>query len=110
MAQHGLSSSLLSDAAGQQQIETDVLVVGGGPAGAWAAIAAAARGASVALVEKGFCGTSGATAPSNGEQRADPYRIAPQPTGMAAGDSVDLADQNSSRLGGLGCQHRRARR
>ncbi|MGQ3227185.1 MAG: FAD-dependent oxidoreductase, partial [Hydrogenophaga sp.] len=64
MAQRGLSSPLLSDAAGQQQIETDVLVIGGGPAGAWAAIAAAARGASVTLVEKGFCGTSGATAPS----------------------------------------------
>ncbi len=44
--------------------ETDVLVIGGGPAGTWAAIAAAARGASVILVDKGFCGTSGATAPS----------------------------------------------
>jgi len=43
---------------------TDVLVIGGGPAGAWAALAAAARGASVVLVDKGFFGTSGATAPS----------------------------------------------
>ncbi len=62
----------------------DVLVIGGGPAGCWAAIAAASaaaaeatrpatptasageagRGASVILVDKGFCGTSGATAPS----------------------------------------------
>jgi succinate dehydrogenase/fumarate reductase flavoprotein subunit len=64
MAQHGPSSSLVSGVAGQQQIDTDVLVIGGGPAGAWAAVAAAARGASVTLVEKGFCGTSGATAPS----------------------------------------------
>lgn len=64
MAQQGLSSTLLSGVAGQQQIDTDVLVIGGGPAGAWAAVAAAARGASVTLVEKGFCGTSGATAPS----------------------------------------------
>ncbi|QHE75814.1 FAD-dependent oxidoreductase [Hydrogenophaga sp. PBL-H3] len=64
MAQGGLSNSLLSGSAGQQQIDTDVLVIGGGPAGAWAAVAAAARGASVTLVEKGFCGTSGATAPS----------------------------------------------
>jgi succinate dehydrogenase/fumarate reductase flavoprotein subunit len=44
--------------------EVDVLVLGGGPAGTWAAIAAAARGASVLLADKGFCGTSGATAPS----------------------------------------------
>jgi succinate dehydrogenase/fumarate reductase flavoprotein subunit len=42
--------------------EVDVLVIGGGPAGAWAAIAAATKGAKVALVDKGCCGTSGATA------------------------------------------------
>jgi succinate dehydrogenase/fumarate reductase flavoprotein subunit len=44
---------------------TDVLVIGGGPAGAWAAIAAAQAGARVMLVDKGYLGTSGATAPSN---------------------------------------------
>ena len=44
---------------------TDVLVVGGGPAGAWAAIAAAHAGVRVILVDKGYLGTSGATAPSN---------------------------------------------
>ena len=43
---------------------TDVLIIGGGPAGTWAAIAAASQGASVRLYDKGFCGTSGATAPS----------------------------------------------
>jgi succinate dehydrogenase/fumarate reductase flavoprotein subunit len=42
--------------------DADVLVIGGGPAGAWAAIAAAANGAAVVLVDKGCCGTSGATA------------------------------------------------
>ncbi|MEH7419369.1 FAD-binding protein [Neobacillus drentensis] len=47
-----------------QEIETDVLVIGGGPAGTWAAINAASKGASVILVDKGYCGTSGATAPS----------------------------------------------
>lgn len=44
--------------------DADVLVIGGGPAGTWAAVAAAARGARVVLADKGFCGTSGATAPS----------------------------------------------
>src|SRR5262245_21639793 len=46
-------------------VSTDVLVVGGGPAGAWAAVAAAEVGARVVLVDKGYLGTSGATAPSN---------------------------------------------
>lgn len=41
---------------------TDVLVVGGGPAATWAALKAAAAGASVVLADKGYCGTSGATA------------------------------------------------
>jgi succinate dehydrogenase/fumarate reductase flavoprotein subunit len=40
----------------------DVLVIGGGPAGCWAAIAAARDGASVVLVDKGYCGTTGAAA------------------------------------------------
>ncbi|MBH0781633.1 FAD-dependent oxidoreductase [Nocardia bovistercoris] len=42
--------------------ETDVLVIGGGPAGTWAALKAAAAGATVTLADKGFCGSSGATA------------------------------------------------
>lgn len=45
-------------------LETDALVLGGGPAGTWAALAAAAKGARVALADKGYCGSSGATAPS----------------------------------------------
>jgi succinate dehydrogenase/fumarate reductase flavoprotein subunit len=48
------------------ELATDVLVVGGGPSGAWAALAARASGAAeVVLVDKGYCGTSGATAPAN---------------------------------------------
>lgn len=43
-------------------LATDVLIVGGGMAGAWAAVAAAQAGASVILVDKGYCGTSGVTA------------------------------------------------
>ncbi|MBO9649331.1 MAG: FAD-binding protein [Variovorax sp.] len=54
----------LSGAAGSNQHTADVLVIGGGPAGTWAAVSAAAQGARVVLADKGFCGTSGATAPS----------------------------------------------
>lgn len=43
----------------------DVLVLGGGPAGAWAALSAAECGAKVILAEKGFVGTGGATAAGN---------------------------------------------
>ncbi|MFD9408753.1 FAD-dependent oxidoreductase [Streptomyces sp. NPDC059989] len=42
--------------------QADVLVVGGGPAATWAALKAAGAGASVVLADKGYCGTSGATA------------------------------------------------
>ncbi|MFI7358756.1 FAD-binding protein [Streptomyces avidinii] len=42
--------------------DTDVLVVGGGPAATWAALKAAEAGARVVLADKGYCGTSGATA------------------------------------------------
>ncbi|AGT11190.1 FAD-dependent oxidoreductase [Paracoccus aminophilus] len=40
-------------------LETDVLVIGGGPAGTWAALSARRAGARVILVDKGYCGTSG---------------------------------------------------
>lgn len=50
---------------GALDLSTDVLVVGGGPAGCWAAIAAAEAGANVILVDKGRVGTSGATAAAN---------------------------------------------
>jgi succinate dehydrogenase/fumarate reductase flavoprotein subunit len=43
-------------------LSADVLVVGGGPAGTWAAIKAAQAGADVVLADKGRCGSSGATA------------------------------------------------
>ncbi|OBC08918.1 pyridine nucleotide-disulfide oxidoreductase [Mycobacterium sp. 852013-50091_SCH5140682] len=43
-------------------VTTDVLVVGGGPAGTWAAIKAAQAGVGVVLVDKGYTGASGATA------------------------------------------------
>jgi len=43
-------------------LETDVLIIGGGMAAAWAAIAAAQAGVEVVLVDKGFVGSSGVTA------------------------------------------------
>lgn len=47
------------------QLTADVLVIGGGPAGAWAALAAAESGASVVVAEKGFTGTSGPLSSAN---------------------------------------------
>lgn len=44
------------------RLEADVLVIGGGLAGCWAAAGAVRAGASVILAEKGYCGTSGVTA------------------------------------------------
>ena len=52
----------VSAPAGSVEFDADVLVLGGGPAGTWAAVSAAERGARVVLADKGFCGTSGATA------------------------------------------------
>ncbi|PPJ24070.1 pyridine nucleotide-disulfide oxidoreductase [Nocardia nova] len=43
------------------ETSADVLVVGGGPAGAWAALTAATAGARVILVDKGRCGECGPT-------------------------------------------------
>jgi succinate dehydrogenase/fumarate reductase flavoprotein subunit len=47
----------------EQEIETDVLIIGGGIAGCWAAISAARKGVRVTLVEKGDTVRSGAGGP-----------------------------------------------
>jgi len=47
----------------EQVIDTDVLVIGGGIAGCWAAISAARQGLKVALVEKGDVVRSGSGGP-----------------------------------------------
>jgi len=54
----------IEERVGSREWRADVLIIGGGPAGTWAAISAAAKGASVVLADKGYCGASGATAPS----------------------------------------------
>jgi len=50
------------DPTDHTDLTADVLVIGGGLAGAWAALTAAQQGADVVLVDKGYCGTSGVTA------------------------------------------------
>ena len=47
----------------EQEVDTDVLVIGGGIAGCWAAISAARQGLRVALVEKGDTIRSGSGGP-----------------------------------------------
>ena len=47
----------------ETEVETDVLVLGGGIAGCWAAISAARNGVKVALFEKGDVRRSGAGGP-----------------------------------------------
>ncbi|NVN44797.1 FAD-binding protein [Asaia siamensis] len=44
--------------------QSDILVIGGGLSGCWAALTAARAGARVLLLEKGYCGTSGVAAPA----------------------------------------------
>ena len=57
------------------EFDADVLIIGGGPSGTWAAVSAAASGARVVLADKGYCGSSGATAPSG----TGVWYIAPDP-------------------------------
>jgi succinate dehydrogenase/fumarate reductase flavoprotein subunit len=77
-------------------LAADVLVVGGGPAGCWAAIAAIESGASVTLVDKGRVGTSGATAAANTAvidvSRSGPARAAVIERRLARGFGLARAD------------------
>jgi succinate dehydrogenase/fumarate reductase flavoprotein subunit len=77
-------------------LTADVLVVGGGPAGCWAAIAAIESGASVILVDKGRVGTSGATAAANTAvidvPRSGPARAAVIERRLARGFGLARAD------------------
>jgi succinate dehydrogenase/fumarate reductase flavoprotein subunit len=50
------------DEGNERRLEADVLILGGGPAGTWAALSALDAGATVVLADKGYCGASGATA------------------------------------------------
>ena len=59
-----VANSIRTGARARETLSTDGLSLGGGPAGTWAAVEAARQGVGVVLVDKGFCGTSGAAAPS----------------------------------------------
>ncbi|GAA4387070.1 FAD-binding protein [Tsukamurella soli] len=61
-------------------LTADVLVVGGGPAATWAALAAARSGVDVVLADKGYCGTSGATASAG----TGVWYVAPDPAAREA--------------------------
>ncbi|MBB1602277.1 FAD-dependent oxidoreductase [Variovorax sp. UMC13] len=82
-----LQHSALSATDGQRRHEADVLVIGGGPAGTWAAVSAAAQGARVVLADKGFCGTSGATAPSG----TGLWHVSPEGTARADAKAARFA-------------------
>ncbi len=73
-------------------LAADVLVIGGGLAGGWAAIAAARAGASVILVEKGYFGASGVTATAGPGH----WWVPPDPAGAR---SQAIAQRNARALG-----------
>jgi succinate dehydrogenase/fumarate reductase flavoprotein subunit len=85
----------LSGADAATRHTADVLVIGGGPAGTWAAVSAAAQGARVLLADKGFCGTSGATAPSG----TGLWHVSPD------GDARDKAKASRLAMGGHLAEH-----
>lgn len=64
MSKHQFESQELSITDFDPNLAADVLVIGGGPVGTWAAWSAASSGASVVLVDKGYCGTTGCAAAS----------------------------------------------
>jgi fumarate reductase (CoM/CoB) subunit A len=76
----------------ESSVETDVLVAGGGGAGARAALAASDAGASVTLVTKHFLGRSGCTPKLVYMSVVGPW--------CAEGDSPELAMQDILRAGG----------
>lgn len=62
MSSNQIDGQPIATIAPDLNLEADVLVIGGGPAATWAAWSAASEGVTVVLVDKGYCGTSGAAA------------------------------------------------
>ncbi|BAY16310.1 fumarate reductase/succinate dehydrogenase flavoprotein domain-containing protein [Anabaenopsis circularis NIES-21] len=69
-------------------LQADVLVIGGGPAGTWAAWSAMSGGARVVLVDKGYCGTSGCAAASGNGVWYVPPEAEARETAMASRESL----------------------
>ncbi len=81
----------------EREIDTDVLVIGGGIAGCWAAISAARKGARVALVEKSATIRSGAGGPGCDhwcDTAANP---------LSKVDPDEWAERLTNGFGGYGC-------
>ena len=87
----------------EQEIEADVLVIGGGIAGCWAAISAARTGVKVVLLEKGDTVRSGAggpgcdhwcNAPANPHSRVDPNEWAEHMADAPYSCGIGLQIQN----------------
>lgn len=96
MTRHTEGKQRLTSDYGTLRLETDVLVLGGGPAGTWAAWRAASSGARVVLADKGYVGTSGAMAPSgNGVWYVPPEPVARE-NALASREAFGgfLADRN----------------
>ncbi|GAA2402448.1 FAD-binding protein [Streptomyces coeruleofuscus] len=76
-------------------LTADVLVIGGGPAATWAALKAAQDGADVVLADKGYCGTSGATASAGTGVWYVPPESAAREAAMASREALGgyLADR-----------------
>lgn len=81
----------------EREIETDVLVLGGGIAGCWAAVSAARKGARVALVEKSATVRSGAGGPG-----CDHWCDTPA-NPLSKVDPDDWAERLTGAFGGYGC-------
>lgn len=81
-------------------LQADVLIIGGGMAACWAAIAAAQAGADVLLVDKGFVGTSGVTATGGPNH----WWVAPEP-----GKREAAVEERHARSFGLAERHWMAR-
>ena len=62
----------MNASTGENRLEADVLVIGGGIAGCFAAIKASEQGAKVILVDKGFVGKSGQTPYARGFMAFNP--------------------------------------
>jgi succinate dehydrogenase/fumarate reductase flavoprotein subunit len=81
----------------EQEVSADVLVIGGGMAGCWAAISAARKGAKVALVEKSATIRSGAVGPG-----VDHWCDAPNHP-LSGVDPDEWAQRLTNAFGGYSC-------